>query len=104
MIIAMEDCFSTLATFFFFGKWLWQIWQVGKVVQENMPPSRFVQLRRGPDVSACTLKMRRNDSKCCLAFALRGCEQRIIVFFLLGIFWITSKNMQWIGTDRNGYE
>ena len=56
MIIAMEDCFSTLATFFFFGKWLWQIWQVGKVVQENMPPSRFVQLRRGPDVSACTLK------------------------------------------------
>ena len=52
-VIEGKIVFLTLATLFFFGKWPWQ---VGKVVQENMPPSRFVQLRRGRDVSACTLK------------------------------------------------
>ena len=51
----VEDCFSMImiASLFLFGKWPWQ---VGKVVRENMPPSRFVQLRRGRNRSVCTLK------------------------------------------------
>ena len=104
VINAMENCFSTLATFFF----LWQMamadmagWQGGS--RKHASISSCPTSKR-PRCVGLHSRMGRNDSECRLAFALRGCEQRIIVFFLLGIFWITSKNMQWIGTDRNGYE
>ena len=90
----VEDCFSMImiASLFLFGKWPWQ---VGKVVRENMPPSRFVQLRRGRNRSVLHFKMHRDASKCCLVFALREvCEQCIIVTCLL---WIARKNKEWIG-------
>ena len=85
------------------GVFLWQMamagWQGGSRKHASIS---FCSTTKRPRCVGLHFKMPRNDSKCCLVSALcEGCEQRIIVFCLL---WITSKNMQLIEIDRNGYE